>query len=361
MQDGSGAHQGLTSLFNASQSTIKVINVPATLGGFYPTSVPVDGDSHCAAYTWDGSDASHTPPNGGSAGLTLLNQNDSASNHIVGGNGCVDIARNAKGRGATDPATDEEYEYALDGVSVGVFPTQNSGVPTTLSVNDIKNIFSCDATGQAPKVTNWNQLTDATNTDANVIHRFLPASGSATRNFFLQQYLGVTSPNSFVGLGCTTSPIANPLNIQPVAQNIGSAVPNAERQFAIDAAYSQGNWTAQKNGVDPAGDVRNGIVLTSVCTGPGLTNCKAPTTLNEVASLAFFGQRPLTNVIRTDAPSYTAALSFVGVSSSGNGFICSTASSTHTQVANLITKFGFKPLTAKPAGTGLPTSYCRKL
>jgi hypothetical protein len=356
MQGGTGTQTGLTTLFNNSQSTIQAVDTPAKLGSpFPPSPFAVPGDSNCAAFNNDNSDADHTPPNGGSAGVTRLNQNTG----LGGGTGCVDIARNSRPRSG-EPATDEMYEYALDSVSVAAFPTQNTGVPTTLSVQDVKDIFSCDATGQAPKVTNWDDLTVAHNTDANAIHRYLPPAGAATRNFFLQQYLGVPSANtsSFVGLGCTTSPNANPLNITLGEQNIGTAVPNADRQFAV-LIYSQGNWSAQNDGVDPAGDVRNGVVLDSICPAAALKKCKKPTALNEVTAKAFFGQRPITNVIRSDGPSHAAALSFVGVSASGNGFICSTDAKTHKAVSKLIKKFGYKALKKAPAGTGLPASYCR--
>src|SRR5262249_41235045 len=158
-----------------------------------------------------------------------------------------------------ESANDEMYEYALDGVSVSVYPFSNAHVPGSLSVQDVKDIFSCNASGQAPLKTTWNQLTDAVNTDTNAIHRFLPGAGAATRNFVLQQYLGVPSANtgSFIGLGCTSSPNPNPLNIQTSDQNIGTAIPAAERQFAV-SIYSAGNWIAQSNGVDPAGDARGG-------------------------------------------------------------------------------------------------------
>jgi hypothetical protein len=193
------------------------------------------------------------------------------------------------------------------------------------------------------------------------VRRYLPPSGFAQRNFFLTQYLGVPSANTnaFIGLGCNGSPNANPLSITVTSQNDGRLVPAADRQFAL-MTYANANWNAQKNGVDPIGDGRNGVALEQVCTGPALANCKKASQLNEVASKAFFGQRPVSNVLRHDSPSYAEEIAFAGVNASGNGFVCSTDGPTHKIIAKLLKKFGYKGLKKKPAGSGLPLSYCRK-
>ncbi|MCU1427314.1 MAG: phosphate transporter substrate-binding protein, partial [Actinomycetia bacterium] len=192
MQGGSTTHTGLSTLFNNSQSAIQAVDVPPKLGAPYPGApFAVPGDSTCGAFNYDLSDADHTPPNGSGAGITRLNQNTG----LGGGTGCVDVARSSRSRG-TEPSNDEFYVYALDSVTVAAFPALNSGVPTTLSVQDVKDLYSCDGTGQAPKVSTWNQLSDATNSDTNAVHRYLPQTGSGTRNFFLTTYMGIPSANT---------------------------------------------------------------------------------------------------------------------------------------------------------------------
>jgi hypothetical protein len=71
----------------------------------------------------------------------------------------------------------------------------------------------------------------------------------------------------------------------------------------------------------------------------------------------FLGRRWVYNVLRQSTPSLSAALKFVGVSSStGNGYICADTAS----VQSIITNYGFVQNPLGPAGSGLPNSRCRK-
>ncbi len=348
--------QGLSCLWNNDSGASAIntdkdtaYNTQPLVTTPYPSSktVPaspdsVSGDS-CANAVWN---AGNPPANGSSAGVSSLQG-------AQGNNGCVDIARASRGPrtvAAGDSANDRFFAFALDSVSWSYFPKQNSAAPSNLTHQQVQDIFSCNAAGTAPKITNWNQVGGGNS----AITRFIPQLGSGTRGFFISNVLqSGENANLFNGLGCNGDwPASNPLGINLIEENTGNKVTTPATAIY---PYSQGNWTAQKKKVDPLGDVRGGAVL-------GKIDGVKPTKLKE-GSGGFFGQRYVYNVVRTGTPSYTAALRFVGVDSTGGGFIC--GKTDHKAVNKVIHTYGFKSLPFKSTdatGSFIPSSvksYCR--
>ncbi len=321
----------LSNGFNNTASADTAANIPSTLTGSQTFTVPAD--KRCAAKTYDS--GANKPPNGSSAGISAL---------VADTTGCIDIARSSRGRGASDPASLEFYAYAKDALSWGRFSVACPGgdaapagcAPTNLTQDQLKGIYLCDQPGGLPKFTNWNQVGG----DNEPIARYLPQSGSGTLSFFETRILGLTAAQQGVldGSSCATLPIR-------VEENHGNQVAVADRDNAI-LPYSFAQWTAQANGVIT--DDRAGATLGSI-------NGVVPNATN-VNNNTFLGRRYVYNVVKTGSPSYAAAIQFVGVNASGNGYLCTDDATKN----NIITQYGFILNSFAPAGSGLPNSRCRK-
>lgn len=327
----------LVSLYNgAGEETTGgdlAFNVPEKLTG--DDTFTVEGDSKpCGEVVYS---ASNPPPNGSSAGINAL-LNDTQ--------GCIDFARSSRGRGS-EPAKMEFYAFARDAVTWARFPNACPGgdvapagcAPINLTQTQLKGIYICDQPGGLPKFTNWAQVGG----DNEPIRRYLPQTGSGTLSFFETRILGLSSSQQGIAddTACTTRPTR-------VQENDGSAIGTGNRAFSI-VPYSFAQWTAQANGV--VTDVRAGALL-------GRINNVAPTTTT-ITNGTFLGVRYVYNVAKTDSPSYARAVNFMGVRTAadgGNGFLCSN----NADVQAAIAEYGFVPLTLASAGSGLPTSRCRK-
>jgi phosphate transport system substrate-binding protein len=321
----------ISTQFNNTASADTASNVPSVLTGSQTFTVP--SDKRCAAKTYDS--GANKPPNGSGAGISAL---------VADSTGCIDIARSSRGRSASDPASLEFYAFAKDAVSWARFPVACPGgdvapagcAPTNLTQDQLKGIYLCDQPGNVPKFTNWNQVGG----DSEPIARYLPQTGSGTLSFFETRILGLTSAQQGVldGTGCATQPTR-------IEENHGNQVPVADRDNGI-LPYSFAQWTAQSNGTIT--DDRAGATL-------GQINGVTPNATN-VNNNTFLGRRYVYNVAKTGSPSYAAAIQFIGVNSSGNGYLCTddaTKNSTLTQYGFILNSFA-------PAGSGLPNSRCRK-
>jgi ABC-type phosphate transport system substrate-binding protein len=302
----------------------KIVNVPPTLPSGQSFNVP--GDSHCAAFSYH--NPGTLPPNGSSAGISAL---------VADTKGCIDSARSSRGRNTSDPANLDFFAWAIDGVSWAHVST-GGHAPINLNQSQLQGIYLCTNSGK-PQFTNWNQVGGST---APII-RYLPQTGSGTLSFFETKVLGLSSAQQGVldDSSCTVHP-------KRIEENTGTQIAAADRPGAV-VPYSFADWTAQKNKVVP--DVRGGVVL-------GQINHINPTTttLGIGCGPCFLGRRYVYNVIKTTAPSRAAALAFEGVSTSGNGYLCSNNATKNST----ITKYGFVNLPFAPAGTGLPNSRCRR-
>jgi phosphate transport system substrate-binding protein len=320
----------IANAFNNGPSADTASNVPSTLASGQSFTVP--GDKRCGSQTYE--NPGNLPPNGSSAGISAL---------IADSSGCIDIARSSRGRSPSDPSSLEFYAYAKDALSWARFgnacPNSDAApsgcAPLNLTQDQLKGIYLCTNNGN-PTITNWNQVGG----DNAGIIRYLPQTGSGTLSFFETRILGLTSAQQGVldGSACNTPPIR-------VEENHGNQVASANRARAI-LPYSFAQWTAQANGVIP--DDRAGATL-------GKINGVTPnaTTVNNGT---FLGRRWVYNVAKTGSPSYAAAVNFIGVKSSGNGFLCADTPS----VQSIITTYGFIQNSLAPAGPGLPNSRCRK-
>jgi phosphate transport system substrate-binding protein len=311
----------LSSQFNALNGPDKAYNVPSVLTGSNTFTVP--GDKQCGQQVYDST--SNPPPNGSGAGKNALAADTT---------GCVDIARSSSGRGASDPASFEYYAFAKDAVSWARF--SGGHAPANLTQDQLKGIYLCDQPGGKPRFTNWNQVGGA----AGTIIRYLPQTGSGTLSFFETRILGLTAAQQGVLDDTSCTGVPRPTRVE---ENHGNQVAAANRPNAI-LPYSFAQWTAQQNGVIP--DDRAGSIEGQI---GGVT--PNATTINNGT---FLGRRWVYHVLKNTSPSYAAALTYAGVTSSANGYVCSDAAQA------TITQYGFVTNATAPAGPGLVNSHCRK-
>jgi phosphate transport system substrate-binding protein len=248
----------------------------------------------------------------------------------------VDTTRSSRGRKSTDPANLDFYAYAIDGVTWAKYTSTHA--PASLTQSQLQGIYLCTNSGK-PQFTNWAQVGGSSAT----IIRYLPQVGSGTLSFFETKILGLSSSQQGVldDSSCTVKP-------KRIEENHGNLVVMADRQRAI-LPYSFADWTAQKNGV--VTDFRANSVLGKI---NGVA--ASPATLGIGCSTCFLGRRYVYNVIKHGAPSEGPAIGFAGVTSAGNGYVCSN----NATKINTIGKYGFVNLPLAPAGSGLPNSRCRK-
>ena len=366
MLAGSSTQTGLDAAFNASHSTIKVTEIPpsnSTATGF-PASVTVPADPACpkvapwnsnGSYTWDSHDAAHTPPNGSSAGITAL-QNDDASTH----KGClVDYARSSRGLGnPTDTSDLQSYAFALDAVTWAADTAVNPNTPASLTTTALTNIYTCFTSGPnvgLPKITNWAQVGGK----SSLIVKYAPQAGSGTLSFFQTKLLG----GATVDAGCNSTHLSHRaeenqlttrcLNNDPACAQGTQAIPATDYSHLI-VPFSYSKWHSQANGAEP--DLRHGAALKAV---GGVT--PSPTTIKEGTG-HFIGTRYVYNILTTKEPKYASIAAFNGINQTthANGWLCQDVSGPiHTQIFNIIKKFGFTPLVDAVEGAGQPKGYCR--
>jgi phosphate transport system substrate-binding protein len=354
--------QGLDAAFNASH-TLLIPPTNSTALGF-PANVLVPADPGCpkvapwhsdGSYTWDSHDAAHTPPNGSGAGITAL-QNDDASAH----KGClVDFARSSRALGSSTDTPDlQSFAFALDAVTGSADTAVNHSTPTTLTTTQLTKIYTCFTSGAlagTPQISNWSQV-GGTNS---AIVKYVPQAGSGTLSFFQTKLLG----GATVDAGCNATHLShraeeNQLttrctnNDAACAQGT-QAIPTADYAHLI-VPFSYSKWHSQLNGSEV--DLRHGAALKAV---GGVT--PSATTIKEGAG-HFIGTRYVYNILSTKEPTYASAAAFAGINQNtkANGWLCQTTSSAiHTQIFNIIKKFGFTPLVNAVEGAGQPKGFCR--
>ncbi|HEX4493158.1 MAG TPA: substrate-binding domain-containing protein [Acidimicrobiia bacterium] len=364
-------HGGLDDLYNKFKKKVaNVTEIPPSnsVATGFPASVTVPADAGCpktspwhsnGSYTWDSSDAAHTPPNGSSAGITAL-QNDDAGAHP----GClVDFARSSRGLGAASDTPDlESYAIALDAVSWSVIGTgahANSAAPANLSVNQLADIYTCGADGK-PKASNWKQVGGK---NAAIV-KYAPQAGSGTLSFFQTSLLGGATVDS----GCNAANLSHRAEENQLStrcknndQTCASGtqpIPTADLGKLI-SPFSYAKWNSQKAGSEP--DLRNGAVLEKVA---GVK--PTPQSINEGGANHFVGTRYVFTVLTQDEPTYAAAASYVGINQKTlkNGFLCQDQGDaahvkSRRQIVAVLKAFGFTPLTDQVEGPGDPRGFCR--
>jgi phosphate transport system substrate-binding protein len=375
---GSGLNpNGLDKLYNASQSSASVTEIPpsnVTALGF-PSTVTVPADSGCVgtpgangngSYTWDSSDAAHTPPNGSGAGILKLQADDASSNP-----GClVDFARSSRGLGSgTDTPDLESYAFALDAVTWvvdGTAPNKNTFAPKTLSTSQLQKIYTCFTSGAkagTPIYSNWAQVGGK----SGPIVKYAPQSGSGTLSFFQTQLLNGATIDS----GCNASNLShraeeNQLTTRcsggDITCNSGTEPIPASDLSKLISPFSFAKWTSQKAKSEP--DLRNGAVLEEV---EGIKpSTKSINEGQDPDQPHFIGTRYVYNILTQSEPTYAASAAYVGINQNTlvNGFLCQdktdkASKTSHKKVAAALKKFGFIALPDTVEGAGQPTGYCR--
>ncbi|NUU23547.1 MAG: phosphate ABC transporter substrate-binding protein [Streptomycetaceae bacterium] len=251
------------------ENTWSSINAGATAG-----SIPASGTCPGVTFT-----SSSPAPNGSSAGINAL---------IADTNGCIDYARSSRALKPTETGL-TAIRLGGDAVSWAAQASANGGkAPTNLTLDQLRNIYKC-------VVTDWSQVGGS----AGAIKRYVPQSGSGTRDFFFTTVLGY-DPTVLGGANlCATQPAV-------IQENKGNQVAAADKNTAI-LPYSKAAWTAQSNsGVTGVADARDGFVLGNVDgVAPGST------------SPVFVGNRDVYNVYKnTNAP--TALLDFLNWAAAQN-------------------------------------------
>ncbi len=204
-------------------TSLNNLNPNALSAGQTETVVP-DTQSCTAGVTYT---PTSQPPNGSGQGKAALFAEEGA---VATAQGCVDLSRSSSppaphsetlpsgGTESGDPAASnlDYYAYALDGVDTLVganaMPSGNNASanlesPVVLTLQQIKNIYSCWNPTTSTAVTTWAQAGVGTNTDT--IVRYWPQAGSGTRAVY-QDVLGFDPTDLTKTVNhCLTGPIVS--------------------------------------------------------------------------------------------------------------------------------------------------------
>lgn len=264
-----------------AQSTT-VFNINA--GNFQSSPLAVTADAHCNAFTYHNKStggawpASNSPgqasgelaaPDGSGEGRSALNASVSGSTPYGGSpvvspqpvsgsgsqpggnpNGCIDIARSSGARRASDPATNEYYAFAVDGVTWG---STSLNAPSVLTQSQVQAIYNC-------AVTDWSQVGG----NPGPIQRLLPQTGSGTLSFFLTNVLGVSSINNLPPSGPNCPSIEQIQENQYYDLYHGSSVygpaGDATQYPNAIGPFSAGKWSFEAGkSTNPTVDLRAGF------------------------------------------------------------------------------------------------------
>jgi ABC-type phosphate transport system substrate-binding protein len=338
------AMAALSNQYNGTQSGTVVTQIPPKNGSPFPNSVTVAADdTPCGSYTWDSSDAAHTPPFGSSAGITALQNDDASANPSCK----IDFARSSRGLGNPSDTGDlESFAFALDAVTWAIPAINKHGV-TNLSIT---KIYTCNTSGpQAgkPKIGNWAQLGSS---KPGPIVKYAPQLGSGTLSFFQTKLLN----GAVVDAGCDGSHLSTRIEENEYTD---PAIDHSTDLNAI-TPYSFAVWTAQKNAV--IADRRNTTKLQKV---EGIK--PSTTTINEGTdpNVAHFeGTRYVFNILTQNEPTYAQSAAFAGINQNTltNGYLCQVTNSTaRGKVVTIVKKQGFVPLPTAVEGAGQPSGACR--
>jgi phosphate transport system substrate-binding protein len=313
----------------------KLTEIPPLNQAPYPLSVTVPKDYSHGAVTWDSHDATHTPPNGSSAGIAALSADKK---------GLIAFARSSRGPNAGETSTLDFWAYALGAVDFVTFPGTHAPAGG-LTQAQLISIYTCDPNTGAPFASNWSQVGG---TNAPII-KYAPQAGSGTLSFFGSKMLN----GAAVDANCDNAHKSISLE-----EHDARGVSDANKPNAI-YMYDWARYNAQHK-THFEQDLTNGAVLGAF----GVTTPVVPTSHNvNESNTRFFGTRYVYNVEKhgnhpkTAGNQYQDILSFIGVrptKQGGAGYICSGKAK-----ADII-KAGFVPLVKFGTGSlALPKSYCR--
>jgi ABC-type phosphate transport system substrate-binding protein len=253
---------------------------------------------------------------------------------------CVDYARSARGRSASNPADPDSILFIPFGIDGATWSadhlTGTTNAPASLTIQQLKAIYSCDAsllgTGHSGPVT-WNEV-GGTSTDA--VIPVVPISGSAVGKFFLQE-IGVSTLGACVQ-GQDNS-VEQSEGTNPIFQNSSTSAD-------IVFPYSIADYLAQSQNGHNTGE-QGSMVLRQVGKVAPTTG-KSP---NKAINTQFPFLHEVYNVVRNAAakpatnqvvPKYLRGI--FGTGTAGSGWICSNSTSKAE-----ISSFGFR--TTSKCGT----------
>lgn len=398
-------------LSQLNTDSIPVYNIPVYSSSAF--TVPADDFCPSVTYSPQGTTGLIYPnvvaPNGSGAGRNLLRDFVANTKRFTGGSevlssadgysaatpvtGCLDIARSSSFGSASPKATVGQYfAFAIDALS---WASPSSKAPATLTLDQLGKIYNCT-------YTNWSQVGGSDGP----IQRYLPQTGSGTRDYFVTDLLGLSKTASFTSNVNCPAVLVVDKNGNPFEENRGDKIPDADLETAI-LPYSGGQWSYQANNtVNPSIEQRksSGGVTTAIKgidnhTGgsqqwnsaavawntidaryqlndsgwatvdstpddggyPAVesnTTQAGATGHNSWNTVYYPGIRLVYNVIDTESPSYSTARSLVGFNNVDSGTKSSLCSGSFKTT---IAAFGFSPLTATANLTSnIAGSTCRR-
>ncbi len=262
----------MNALFPA---TVNNVN-PNALTGTQTETIDSDPISCVGGVTYS---TAKQPPNGSGQGKTALAAEETAA---ANEQGCIDFSRSSSPpapNAETLPSGSHEsgdpvgshfqyYAYALDGVVplVGSNAGGTAVAPVTLTLQEVKNIYSCWNPATSTPVTTWAQAGVGTNTGT--IVRYWPQSGSGTRAVYTD-VLGF-DPTVLDGTvnHCATGPIVSFTSGSQTAPNeensedgiIYNQVANSVSDANAIYVYSAGKFESAWNGPTDNSSTANNII-----------------------------------------------------------------------------------------------------
>jgi ABC-type phosphate transport system substrate-binding protein len=217
-------------------------------------------------------------PNGSSAGIAALTSYGKTGSHP-----CVDFARSSRPRKSSDPAFGPSG-VAFDTLwsdAVTYATTSNTNAPNNLSLNQLKEIFSCTVPATSQFAANtWGALLGASAKGASqAIDPILPQAGSGTLSFFAGTVLGIPTTEPTCGtaanLATTQQPEENE-GISKVFLKGRSPNPNVIYPFSVGAYVAQQYHSGKCGKKPPKGDNMFGCNVNGVLHLDGISGV-APT------------------------------------------------------------------------------------
>ena len=213
----------------------KLTEIPPVNKAPFPLKTTVPKDYTHSAWTFDSSDAAHTPPDGSSAGITALKDDKF---------GLFSFARSSRGPNPGETSTLDFWAYALGAVDYVTFP--GSHAPAAgLTQAQLIGIYTCDPGTGAPFISDWS----AVGGTPGAIIKYAPQTQSGTFSFFNSKLLNGTK----IDTNCD----AGHMSIYH-EEHDSRSVTEGDKPFAIDA-YDWARYNAQKGNFEQ--NLTNGAEL----------------------------------------------------------------------------------------------------
>jgi ABC-type phosphate transport system substrate-binding protein len=278
-------------------------------------------------------------PDGSSQGISALENNTQDGTAY-----CIDYARSSRPPETSDPNTiafDSLAEDAITWATPAGTSSDPSPVPSTLTLQDLVNIYECND-------TNWDQVGGS---DA-AITPVLPQSGSGTRASFLLMLGAIAgdAPGTQLAFGsCVVNGESSEGN--PIEENTGVTTGDEQvygtttsPNVGVIAPYSIGDYIAQTGQGNSTSVWQPGPLVVEPLTDDS-GNVQAPITgtgTGEVINVNFPEEmwRTLYVVVRNAGTTAAPAIpSYLDTIFGSSGWFC-----TSTTAQSILTSYGFSSL-----------------